>query len=490
MSNSCTENPDCPTSILTLIEDQSRIRPASPAIITPDHVLSFSQMMHAVPLIARQLLDCGARPGQLLGVSMGQTPLHLMTILAIARIGAVSVPVHAQLPQERRHLAAHRFAVDWIVSGRPEMEIAGFGFISLHAIDFSQALPELPACTSKEEDPFRIVLSSGTSGDPKGMLYSHGYMVDRVRKTNYACSPAGRILPMDLNFPIGFVFALGMLAEGGCVVLPRQDVLPEYIRLVRATAVTHWLLSPAMAEQIADLLVEEDIHFPSLIHLRIVGSTPSPRLLSTLFEKFSAQVFVPYGSTEMGAVAMAGPDILRRAPLSAGRVADWIEAQIVDEQDQPVPTGQPGRLRLRAAGMLREYYGNPVQTAARFRDGWYYPQDLARLDDEGLLYLLGREDEVFNIAGSKVYFRDLETVLAAYPEVRDVAAFVRGASTARPQLAVALVLQPDGGLEAIRARATGELGPLSPDYWVQLQALPRNTNGKIMRDVLTGQLSG
>jgi len=483
------EKTGTPASILEWIETQSHLRPASPAIITPEQVLSFSQMMHAVSIIARKLLDAEVSPGQLLGVSMGQTPLHLMTILAIARIGAISVPVHAKLPVERRRLAAKRFAVDWIVSGRPEMALDGVGFICLQGLDVTQGRPELPECRLEADDPFRIVLSSGTSGDPKGMLYSHGYMVDRVRKTNYACSPAGRILPMDLNFPIGFVFALGMLAEGGCVVLPRLDVIPEYITLVRATAVTHWLLSPLQAEQIAQLLTEDDPHFPSLIHLRIVGSTPSQRLLETLFNKFTSQVFVPYGSTEMGAVAMAGPDILQRAPQSAGKLADWIEAQIVDAQDKTLPAGQVGRLRLRASNMLQSYYQHPEHTAARFRDGWYYPQDLALLDEEGLLYLLGREDEVFNIAGCKVYFRDIEAELAALPEVRDVAVFVLRAGTEQARLAVAMVLQSGGQLEQVRSHATALLGPTSPEVWLQLPELPRNTNGKIMRDALVGQLS-
>jgi len=475
-------------NVAEIIELQARRHPAAPALILRDRVASYREMVVAVHALARALQDGGVRVGETIGVSMMQTPLHLLTLLAISRIGAVSIPLHAVLPPERRRLAAQRFGVTVIVAGRAEMRLDGIRFILLGDVDLAAPVQPIPASNSQPNDPFRIVLSSGTSGDPKGMLYTHGYMMDRIAKTNYDCTAQSRILPMDLNFPIGFLFAMGMLVAGGTVVLSLSNAAADLAYMVRSHAVTHWLLSPSKAESLAPLLVDQDIHFPTVVHLRVVGATPSKRLVDTLFAKFSPNVFVPYGSTEIGAVSIATPDILKRAPESAGRIASWITAEVVDENDLPCPAGQVGRLRLKAPAMIDGYYLDPARTAEHFRDGWYYPRDLARIDAEGLLTIEGREDDVFNINGRKIYFRDIEKVLQSHPAVHEAAVFrttVEGTET----IAAAFIPARPIATTEVAAWAAQQLGPLCPSRLHAVEEFPRNTMGKVLREEIDSQVA-
>ena len=471
-------------NITQVIETRALQHPAALALILPDRLVSYRELVSAVHVIARQLLASGVQPGQVVGVSMGQTALHLTALLAIARIGAVSVPVHPALTLERRELAARRFGASAIVSGRSDLRIEGLPFIMLRAVDLAASAPTPPPVRTRAHDPCWISLSSGTSGDPKGVLRSHGYMLDRVPKSTYSRTRESRLLPMDLNFGIGFGQSMRMLVSGGAVVLAPDNLPANLAYMVRSHAVTHWLLSPALADDILLCLDDDDVHFPSVVSLQIVGASPSPRLLDALFKKFTPNVNVNYGTSEVGPVAAATPEILHRAPTSVGAIMPWVKLEIVDSLHQPVPTGQTGRMRLKMDGMFNGYHLDPELTAERFHEGWYYPQDSAWLDAEGLLYIDGREDDVLVVGGGKIYFREIETALESHPSVREAAAFVLANSAGRDSLAVAVVLSNPEAVDALMAWAAKKLGPICPEQLVVADNLPRTATGKVLRDQL------
>jgi acyl-coenzyme A synthetase/AMP-(fatty) acid ligase len=482
--NSLQDLPADVWNVTEVIEQRAREHPAAVALILPDHVLTYKQFVTAIHVIALKLMGNGIHTGQTVGLSMGQNALHLVTLLAIARIGAIAVPLHMALSPERRLLAARRFNVVAVVSGRDDMQLDGVRFIALDAVDLSRHVPLLPPTRTLPDDPCWISLSSGTTGDPKGVLRTHGYMLDRVNKETHERGPSSRLMPLDLNFAVGFGQSMRMLLKGGAVVLSPNRTAANVAYMVRSHAVTHWLLSPAMAEEILALLDEDDIHFPTLASLRILGGMPSPRLLDALFRKFTPHVIVDYGTSEVGPVAVASPDILRHSPDCAGRVVPWVTVEIVDDQDRVLPTGQSGRLRMRVDKMFDRYHLDPTQTDERFRDGWYYPNDRARLDVDGLLYIQGREDDVFNVGGNKVHFRDVESVLEMHAAVREAAAFVLSGPSGRDMLAVGIIAAGRASADELRKWSLKTLGPIAPERFFFVDDFPRTATGKVVRDQL------
>ena len=135
---------------------------------------------------------------------MGQNALHVITLLAIAQIGAVSLPLHTAVPAERRLLAAKRFGAATIVSGRDDMALTGLAFISLANVSFdgSSIPPDSEIHAVDADTLFRIALSSGTSADPKGMMFTHRLWISRTNRPEHDFSLHSRTLPMDLNFSI------------------------------------------------------------------------------------------------------------------------------------------------------------------------------------------------------------------------------------------------------------------------------------------------
>jgi long-subunit acyl-CoA synthetase (AMP-forming) len=116
------------------------------------------------------------------------------------------------------------------------------------------------------------------------------------------------------------------------------------------------------------------------MHLRPVGSSLTPSLVNTLLNRFSPNVYFPYGMSEVCAIAIASPAMLKKYPATSGKVKAWSKAQVVDENDQVLPAGKVGRFRVQVEGMATEYYQEPELSKERFRDGWFYTSDQGYID--------------------------------------------------------------------------------------------------------------
>lgn len=479
-----------PRNLMAVIREQALLRPDAPAIITHDRVFTYLVLDRSVARLAQAFIAEGIKPGESVGVSMGQTPLHCATLLALAHIGAVSVPLHPMLPLITRTSIVEKYQVSFVLSGKESYRIAGLPFFNPTETNTRHISPEPdpPIHPVDADTPFRITLSSGTTGDPKGVMYSHAYMLDRIHKSIYDFTPRSRIMVMDFNFPIGFVFAFGMFVTGGAVVIPKSSSPGDLVHTIKAHSVTHCLLSPVQAGTMIPLLDGEGIQFPALVHLRIVGATPTPKLLQTLRSRFSPNLFVPYGSTEIGVIAMATPEILEQHPASSGKVSSWVSVEVVDDHDAPLPPGVSGRLRIKAEGMPESYYNDEARTRQYFRSGWFYPGDRGRLDAEGLLFLEGRDDDLLNIGGLKINPHDVETILVQHPAVKDAVAFRLEVGNGRQVLAAAIIPERPLSAKQLTSYCATNLGPLAPRRFFQLREFPRNSNGKVLRKQLTAQI--
>ncbi len=473
------------TNIAAMIEQRALVQPAAPAMIMREAIVNYRGLQNAVNAVAATLLDNGIKAGQMVGISMGQTPMHMFAMLALARIGAPFVSVHPALPEDRRMIAVRRFGVTAIISGRTDCKLDGLPFVLLQRTDLRDDIAPTPYADSALSTPVRIAQTSGTSGDPKGVMLTHGDIRARMRLISLRMTPTSRVLTMDLNFSVGFNHALCTLAVGAALVFITVETPRDYIDEIRRFAVTDWSLSPAIAESIAPHLIEDHVHFATLAHLRLNGASPSPKLLDALMRKFSPHVFNAYGVTELGQIAIAAPDMLQRHPGTVGPLLPTIEAQVVDEHDVALPAGQSGTLRLRAAVMPSGYYPDDGLTTERFKNGWYYPRDMAHFNEEGLLFIEGRQDDVLNIGGVKIMFRDIEQVMESHPAITEAVVFVVIDSTSREKIGLAYTTDGGSAIDNLDAYAQEKLGPLRPQKYVAVKELPRTMTGKVQRERLT-----
>jgi len=218
------------------------------------------------------------------------------------------------------------------------------------------------------------------------------------------------------------------------------------------------------------------------VDIRVGGSSTPYPVRQRLEERVSRHLYVRYGSTETGTISLCGPG-QHDADESVGCVVDGLELEIVDDAGLPMPLGTLGNIRIRGTGIADGYFGGADQTAGRFRDGWFWPGDIGLLRSDGFLVLRGRADEMMILNGVNVFPAELERVLEEHPGVRRAAV---GAlkSAVHGDIPVAVVeldgVRPVSQMELMKY-ARGRLGLRAPRRIVFVDALPRNSQGKLVR---------
>ena len=170
-----------------------------------------------------------------------------------------------------------------------------------------------------------------------------------------------------------------------------------------------------------------------------------------------------------------------------GTPMDDGELQIVDDTDQPLPNGEIGIIRWRREFQARSYFRNPEASRRAFRDDWYYPGDMGFMAGDGHLHLAGRSSELINAGGVKLNPAKIDAILQASPLVSDAAVFAFETRGIRG-LSVAVVPSPTFDLEEFRNLVLKESRGLQPDFVVQVERVPRNAMGKVLREEIANEL--
>ena len=347
---------------------------AAPAFLSNRSVITYRKFYSLLCAVARAMHEQGVRPGDTVGLSMEQSPLHFVAVLALARLGAISIPVHPELAPSLRERIVARYSVRTMVSLNGAHGIAGVKSIRLDEVQAGTGGMDMgfTAYVPNGATPLRISLTSGTTGDPSGDMLTHRQLLYRVERTLYGCDCDcnSRVMPCDINSAMGLALAIGVLKVGGTLVFPNSYLSRDRMAAINLHAVTHAFLSPWATSQML-ALPDNGIAFPVLRHLRLVGSAPGEALLDALRSRSTPHVFVTYGLTEIGPVSMATPEILAVRPRSSGEILPWVQLDVVDETGEVLPPGRSGEIRVKVAHGPTEHYADAQKTARKFGDGWF-----------------------------------------------------------------------------------------------------------------------
>lgn len=474
-----------------IFRNHARNRPAHPAIIDAQGHVLYRELDGLTTAIARRLRTEGIKAGDLIGVALPNSAEHLLLLCGLVRLGAAALPLDPAWPAADIADRLQKFDSTWLIVPPDGPSPKGVRRIVADG-SWRQATPaeavdgEFPDDNSQ---PAFLVLSSGTTGLPKAVMMTHGQLRERlpVVQMNLGFGPRDRyatVIPLAFN--IGRVNCLNTLQTGGTVVVFGERLpierLPETLRRNR---ITWTFLTPMHLRRLLQLPERDRPLMPFLRQLQVGSSTLTAEERAAARRRIAPNFFESYGSNECGLFAVSSPADQARRPDSVGRVIVGVEAEIVDDSHRPLPAGKTGRIRLRGPGFSAGYFRNPEATAEAFRDGWFYPGDLAVIDDEGYIHLKGRGDDVINFDGVKIVPDEVEAVLRTHPAVAE-AAVVGHQNPARREFPVAFVV--------LRGAATpDELGefcktrlavPQQPRAFFIIDALPKNELGKVLRRAL------
>ena len=476
------------------IRAQARATPYAPAVVTERSSLTYAALVAAVDRLDALTAQAPAvRQAGCIGLSFTNPVTHLVATLLLLRLGKTQITVPPQVPAQWTELLALSGVQCILCDHRNPLPVdVPRAVIDPRAVYTTPAWPPAAAVAIEPAAPALLVPGSGTTGRPRLIEYSHGGLLACIRRDQRfrPIGPGSRQLSVtNIGFYTAKRRALGCLVAGGAIVLREQPV--NTIDLCDRAAVDHLSVVVMQAEDMVASLPPEPAvpRLPRLASL-VVGSAPvSEALRRTLAARITPHVWVTYGSNEFGEATCAPPEIWTRHPGSVGRPLAGVEAEIVDVAGGPLPAGQPGRVRLRGAGMFTRYVGDPAATSAAVVDGWYYPGDLGTLTPDGVLVFQGRADDLMIFDGINIYPREIEAVLEAHPAVREAAAFPV-ASQRHTQIPVAAVVVSAPVSETdLVAWCRQQMGARAPHAIAMHASLPRNEAGKVLKRELAARFS-
>ncbi len=508
------------TPVTTLLTDHLRAMAAA----FPDKVayqvtdggqMTFAQWEAESNRLARALVAKGVTKGDRVSIYLlAEEALRFMVAYsAVHKAGAVAVPTNTRLSEgELERLLGH--AEVRIVLTDPELSplahrLAGTLHTLEHVIvtpSVEDAVPawrwDVPgpddASTFQVElggdDLADILYTSGTTGLPKGVAIRHRNvaLIPGAPNPNYSGQCWLHASPLFTFAGIGFIYNPMQLGLFG-VYQPKFDA-GRWLEVVDELRPQFVFLVPSMAQLIVShpRFLEAEL---SSIAICAIGSAPlAPATLRALQERMpEAAVSNSYGMTEAGPAFCSMPkgEALRRIG-SVGQPVPPLEVRIVDEDDKQLPAGGVGEAILRMPGREREYYRNDEATAGTWKDGWLYSGDLARLDEDGYLYIVGRKKDVIIRGGNNVHAVDVEAVLLEHPQVVEAAVVGIPHPVLGEDIAAVVVLSPGASTtpDELREHCSGELADYKVPRRIEMVAeLPRNATGKVLKAQLQQQLA-
>ena len=481
-------------NILDPIIYQARIRPHAPALISPRVVVTYAQLVATVDSLASHVRAAGIGPGQVVTVSLPNGTLNVFAMLALARIGAISVGTLKQVPsglladyvRRLRCVAACHSKAGGAIEGLPSLVIEDTWFRT------PARGVTLPSPGRSGSDVWRLLFSSGTTGRPKVVPWTHASTLARMlsHAHSWSTKASDRLLTtMIMSAGLPLAACLTQLSSGASIVFPESADATNIFEAVERFRVTHLVSSPFLFPQFLNAMPDGGPFLPSLRSIAVGGGRIPDNVRDEALTLLSGETISVYGATEVGMVAVADLRLLKRETDAVGRVLPTAEVEATDEGGRPLPQGEEGLLRVRTLSMSAAYVDDPDTTARVFRDGWFYPGDIGRVTADGLLRVTARSDEVINVGGIKFDPARIENALTGGEHVAEIAVAELIDAQGAASLGVAVVASGLVDRVTLTSRCRALVPASLPIQVVMVDTIPRSAMGKVLRAQLAEQIN-
>ncbi|MFI9599853.1 amino acid adenylation domain-containing protein [Streptomyces sp. NPDC052043] len=495
--------PEVPAGTLAeLFEAQAARTPRATALWCEGERTSYAELNERANRLARELTARGVAPGRIVAVAVPRSPLQVTALLAVAKAGAVHLPVDPDYPAERvAFMLADAAPAALLATEASRGLLPAAPAVPTWVLDepaFAASVAARPAtdppAAATAHSPAYVVYTSGSTGRPKGVLVGHTGLASFVHShvERLGLDGDSRVLQVvSTNFDVSVGDLAMTLLSGAALALPGPDrelVGEGLADAIEAAGATHVML-PA---PVLGTLPERDL--PSLRCVVSGGEALSPGLLARWSD--GRTVVNAYGPTETTIAATLSGPLSGDTTPPIGRPVAGTRVVVLDERLRPVPVGVAGELCVSGSGVALGYLGRSALTAQRFVADPFGPPgarmyrtgDLVRFNRDGELEFVGRSDQQVKIRGFRIEPGEIETVLLARPGLAQAAVVVREERPGLRQL-VAYVVPEEGAEPPEPAVLRKDVAAALPDYMVPaaftvLDALPLTANGKLDRAAL------
>jgi acyl-CoA synthetase (AMP-forming)/AMP-acid ligase II len=463
---------------------QCRNKPADVALLAPGtelNMVSYARLARSVNNVCHRIISLGFPPGSRAAVFIGDPIFHAIVLIALTRLGVVTI-------SGRERKFSWRFSVDVVISDQPFQFPAGR--VVLARIDWiagdGRAPEQKHIYRSAPEELCRIFLTSGTTGEEKGIAVTHRMMAARIDRQNLFFGPqapscARTYLDLSLTTSLGFQVLLATLWRGGALVLTGDS--EKTIKALPIYEVQNMVGSPRSLLNFVESIEKRSEYRCGLQAVFCGGSTLSDNLSERVRARVCSNLTKGYGSTEATMVASMPAHFAPRNAGAVGYVLPGITVEIVDDDGNALRTGNEGIVRIRSEYGVTEYLEDPEETSRVFHDGWFHPGDLGYLTkDDNVLVISGRTTSIVNLGGEKVTPERIEDVLSMHADVVQCAVLSMPNESGLDEICALVVPRSFLNVEVLRDFCRASLPPVFvPARFIAVSDLPRNEMGKIER---------
>jgi long-chain acyl-CoA synthetase len=477
-------------SLASLLETAAGRHAERPFLVVEGTSVSYAAAGDAATRAAAALRARGVGPGDRVAVLLPNTLSFVAAYFGALRLGAIVVPLNPLLRDPEIDWRLEHSGARVLVAAPERGGVATRRGVELVEPGALEARPPADGIASvRADDPAVLLYTSGTSGDPKAAVLTHGNL---RWAAEYTAGPLLGLSPDDVVLgapPLSHVFGQTVamnasIAAGARVALTTRFEAEAALELMVRTSTTVFLGVPTMC--IA--LLQAARKAPELPRLRITHAGAAPFAVEVL-EAFTAMFGCPllegYGMTETSAVIATHHLGQPTKPGSVGTPVEGAEMRLVDLRGEDVPIGEIGEVLVRSPGLMRGYWQNPAATRAAIdEDGWFATGDVGYRDSDGYLFLVDRKKDTILRGGYSVYPREVEEALYQHPAVAEAA--VVGVPDARlGEEVVAVVVARPGAIadpDEIGAFVRERVAAYKyPRLVVVADELPRGPSGKILK---------
>jgi fatty-acyl-CoA synthase len=487
---------------------QSLRSPDKIAVEDDFKTITYRELNARVNRLAHGMLDLGLKKGDIICQLQGNSIEHIEVLYAIAKLGMIRLPLNPRAEKSEWVHIINSFEPEALVFEkdfaplvnplRPQLKCQHYIYSgpasSTEAIPYeylSTKFPQSePPVDVKEEDPYLVQSTSGTTGFPKATLLSHGGMIRRavIRAIDLNNHSNGVYLGVTALANTASVFyGLSQLYIGGRVILRNRFDPEETLRTIEQKKVTIVSMVPVMWERIVQAPNLEGYDLSSLRIALSYGAPFHQAFKEKFMKHLSPNLVETFGITETGPITNLLPQDQLRKINSVGQPTMHTRIKIIGSGGIELPVGQEGEIIVQTPYLFMGYLNNPEETLKVLRTGWFYTGDIGRIDDEQYLYIMGRSKDMIISGGYNIYAEEVESVLAAHPMVQEVA--VIGVPSEKWGEAVKAVIVRKPGTELseteiidfCKTRLASYKKPQSIDF---VSNLPRSGAGKVAKSKL------
>jgi crotonobetaine/carnitine-CoA ligase len=498
-----------------LLESRARVDPTRPLVLFQGRVCTYGEAAAREEVIARSLHADGLARGDRVAIMATNSDAYVLLLLALARLGAIAVPVNPELnAAEAAYVFGHAqvAAVACTSASLPtaraasaEARIAPW-FLLLDGeadalVTFQDLLrppASVPLQTTQEQGPnpddtCLILYTSGTTGFPKGVMHSQRNFVlaGEAFVERMHLQPDDRLMVVLPLFHINALFYSlgGALAAGASLLLVPRFSASAFWRVAADGSATEVNILAAVGNILTRRARSEFV--PGHRLRKVYGAGMSAETLQVFPREFGVPTLIEgYGMTEVPGVCN-NPFVGPQKPGSIGCPARhpdhnriFSEMRVLDDEGRDITVGATGEIAVRTPITMQGYYRDPEATTAAFRDGWFLTGDLGYCDPEGYYHFVARKKDIIRRRGENVSGAEIDRVVTAHPKVLEAAAIAVPGELGEDEILIVAVPRPGQILapQEIAAWCAEHLAPFKrPRYFTQVEALPHTSTHRVAK---------